>query len=165
MNIPTNCNSNRDTFVTFIKRRWQLRAQAATPWSPAATCSAQIRGVDLILDLHWIDVVTARDHHVLGAAHEMNVAVRVDPTEIASNEEAVRPEFLRSLFPYPPVAAKDVWALDLDDADLPLATVSPLSMAQMRTSTPGSAKPTVPALRSPSLMRARAAPSRPSRAR
>jgi hypothetical protein len=44
MNIPTNTNSNRDTFVTFIKRRWQLRAQAATPRRPAATCSAQIRG-------------------------------------------------------------------------------------------------------------------------
>ena len=119
MNIPTNRNSNRDTFVTFIKRRWQLPAQAATPRRLAATCSAQIRGVDLTLDLHRIDVVTARDHHVLGAAHEMNVAVRVDPTEIASNEEAVRPEFLCSLFRHPPVAAKDVWALDLDDAALP----------------------------------------------
>jgi hypothetical protein len=44
MNIPTSRNSNRGNFVTFIKRRWQLRARAATRRCPAATCSAQIRG-------------------------------------------------------------------------------------------------------------------------
>jgi hypothetical protein len=44
MTIPTNRNCNRDAFVTFIKRRWQSHAEAATPRCPAATCSAQIRG-------------------------------------------------------------------------------------------------------------------------
>jgi hypothetical protein len=31
MTIPTNRDCNRDTFVTFIKRRWESHARAAAP--------------------------------------------------------------------------------------------------------------------------------------
>ena len=34
-----------------------------------------IEGVELTLDLHWIEVVAARYHQILGAAYELNVSV------------------------------------------------------------------------------------------
>ena len=70
------------------------------------------------LDLLWIDVVAAGDDEVLGAADDGDVAVGALRGEVAGDEEAVRAEFLRSLFRHVPVALEDVAALDLDDAHL-----------------------------------------------
>src|SRR5580658_6957988 len=75
--------------------------------------------VDLSLNLFRINVESSGYHEVLGATDEVNIAVRVDPTQIPGNEESVRSELLHCLFRHPPIPTKDVWALDFDDADLP----------------------------------------------
>ena len=45
--------------------------------------------VEQHLDLLRIDVVAARDHQVLGAADDRDIAVGIDLAEIAGDEEAV----------------------------------------------------------------------------
>ena len=74
--------------------------------------------VDLALDLLRIDVEAAGDDQVLGAPDDRDVAARVDPSEIAGDEETVGAELGRGLVGHPPIALEDVRAADLDHAEL-----------------------------------------------
>lgn len=51
--------------------------------------------VDLAFDLLRIDVVSTRNHQVLAAADDVDIAVPVDLAEIAADEETVGGEFGR----------------------------------------------------------------------
>src|SRR5690242_14808738 len=55
--------------------------------------------VDLVLHFLRIDVVAARDHEILAAADDVHIAARIDPAEIARDEEPVRSELGLGLFP------------------------------------------------------------------
>ena len=48
-------------------------------------------GGDGVLDVGGVDVVAAADDHVLAAAHDVEVAVRVEPAEVAGHQPAVHP--------------------------------------------------------------------------
>ena len=86
---------------------------------------------------------------VLRAADDAQVAVRQHLAHVAGAEVAVGGELLARLLRHAPVAGEDVRALDLDAADAAGAQGAP-SASTMRTDTPGSGGPTVPAMRSPS---------------
>jgi hypothetical protein len=80
----------------------------------------------------------------------MNIAVGVDPAEVAGDEEAVFAQLGRRLLRHLPVALEHVGAAHLDLPISPCGTSAPVSGSVIFSSTPGSGKPTVPARRSPS---------------
>ena len=77
-------------------------------------------GVEEGLDLLGVDVVAAGDDQVLVAPDDVDMAVGVDPAQVAGDEEAVGAEFRRRPVRHPPVAQEDVRAAHLDLADLAL---------------------------------------------
>src|SRR6185437_16198389 len=74
-------------------------------------------GVDLALDFLRIDVEAARNHEILAAADDVDIALAVDLAEIAGDEEAVVAEFRLGLLRHAPIALEHIRALDLDHAD------------------------------------------------
>src|SRR5262249_13017774 len=73
--------------------------------------------VDYALDLLGVDVEAAGDDEVLGAADDREIAVGVEPADVAGPEEAVRPELAARLLRVAPAAPEDVGAVDLEVAD------------------------------------------------
>src|SRR5262249_35092612 len=78
------------------------------------------QGVDRGFDLAWIDVEAAADNEVLGAPDDVEIAVRIDPAEIAGDKISIVAEFLRGFFGALPIARKDIRPFDLDDAGFAL---------------------------------------------
>ena len=73
-------------------------------------------GVQQHLDLFGIDVVTAGDDQILGAADDGDIAVCVDLPQITGDEPAVGAQILGGFVGHLPVAGKDVRAAHLDHA-------------------------------------------------
>src|SRR5699024_4860860 len=74
--------------------------------------------VDHLLDFLRVDVVAARDHEILGAPDDADIAARIDRAEIAGDEKSVRAELFGRLLGHLPVALEDVRTAHLDHADL-----------------------------------------------
>jgi hypothetical protein len=106
--------------------------------------------VDQAFDLFGIDVIAARDHQILVAPDDAQIAVIADLAQIAGDEEPVLAEFRGGLFRHLPIALKDVGAAHLDGADLALRQRRAGSRSVTRISIPGSGMPTAPGLRAPS---------------
>ena len=101
--------------------------------------------VDEVLDFGRVDVLAARDDHVLEPVRDVEVAVGVEIAEVAGAEPAVRRERAGRRLGEVEVAREDVRAGDLDLADRAGGARTPCSPA-MRTSVKKCGRPTLPCL-------------------
>ena len=62
------------------------------------------------LYLNRINVEPARDHQILGAPHDLHIAVGIDLPQIAGDKPAIGPQFFAGFFGHLPVACKDIGA-------------------------------------------------------
>src|SRR6185503_13767653 len=75
------------------------------------------QGIQRQLDLFRVNVVSATDDQILGAADDGHIAFTVDDTDVSGAKIPVRSEFLACLLGHAPVAGEHVFALDLNTAD------------------------------------------------